>query len=647
MLNPTQEAIIVPESLPARYYIAHLRKKHYILSRIHIGSGLRFRQTPTPMRKLLIYPTLFALIVLSSCRKEGVTLTTITGEVPTPAIITATTTVVTTARPGNTLVDATVTGISISDLQINPDGSVTIQADQLDPNGTAVTVTKPGFWPENRFLTPAGDGELRETFVMEPKVKAGEIDPATGGTIELGDNFSVKLAPNTVVTTEDGTPYTGEVEVYVNHDAPEDADEMLNSALNFPAQMADGSEAALESYGMMDIALEAPDGTPLVLDANTPAEVRIPIEPGTEASGPDEVPFWVLDPDGFWLPNGVATLAPGCYVVFITTSGTCNVDVPHPVTQICGRFVDPNGLPLTHSPFLVSLDGGMNCSAARVDCDGKFCVDVAANAPLFFNVTDPCTGEIFVFAVEPVDPNTSRDIGEITVDLTNPVFVATVRDCSGSELPNIDKTEIWVGGNGGNDGEYFAPDGDGMTVVNVIDCSGDDLLVQAFTNDYKAASRVVRRGAEEEMPTEFIVCGDLSDEEYFNMTIDGVDVPVTELVPVYWPDNEEFDWLVRAAGELDGEEYSLFLQFADPREGGFGDEEASAAIYRLLPGQDYGEGRVYVDPEQKVGLQGVSLSDDGMTFEGSFNVSMNLQNDIEQTVEASGIPVQVTFRLEL
>lgn len=599
------------------------------------------------MRKLLLYPALFALILLSACRTEGVNVTTIPGDVPPPAIITATTTVVTTARPGNTLSDATVSGISPTSLQVNPDGSVTIQADQLDPNGTAITVTKPGFWPENRFLIPAGDGELRETFVMEPKVKAGEINPASGGTIELGENFSVKLAPNTIVTTEDGTAYTGEVEVYVNHDAPEDANEMLNSAINFPARMEDGSEAALESYGMMDIALEAPDGTPLVLDANTPAEVRMPIKANTEANGPDEVPFWVLDPDGFWLPNGVATLAPGCYVVYITTSATCNIDVPHPVTQICGRFVDPNGLPLTHSPFLVSLDGGMSCSAARVDCDGFFCVDVVAERALFFNVTDPCTEEIFVFAIDPVDANTSRDIGEITVDLTNPVFVATVRDCSGSALPSIEKTEIWVGGNGGNDGEYFAPDGDGMTVVNVIDCSGDDLLIQAFTNDYKAASRVVSRGAEEELPTEFIVCGDLSADEYFNLTIDGVDVPVTELVPVYWPDNGEFDWLVRAAGTLDGEEYSLFLQFADPFEGSFADEDASAAIYRLQPGQGYGEGRVYVDPEQKLGLQGVSLSDDGMTFEGTFTVSMNLQNDAEQTVEATAIPVQVSFRLEL
>ena len=602
------------------------------------------------MRNFYHLVILIALTSLAACRQDGVVITTVTGDVPTPGIVAQPipTSPVDASRPNNPLADAVVSGISPSAATSNADGSLTIQSDQLDPNGTRITVTKPGFWPENRLLMPsAAGGELREEFTLEPKTKAGEINPTDGGTIELGENFSVKIAPNSVVTTEDGTPYTGEVEVYVNHDAPDDANEMLNSALNFPARTADGSIAALESYGMMDIALETPDGTPLKLDDGNPAEVRMPLSEKALENAPAEVPFWVLDPNGFWLEEGVARLAEDCYVVFITTSSTCNIDVPHPVSRICGRFVDPNGLPLTHNPFLVSLDGGMNCSAARVDCEGYFCVDVAANAPLFFNVTDPCTDEVFVFAVDPVDANTSRDIGEITVDLSSPVFVATVRDCSGTSLPDINNTQIWVGGNGGNDGAYFAPDATGRAIVNLVDCSGDDLKVQAFTDDYKAASRVVTRTADDESATEFILCGDLSENEYFDMTIGGVNIPITELAPIYWPDNDNYDWLVRAAGTLDGEEYSLFLQFADPREGDFASDAATAAIYRLLPTQDYGEGKVYIDPSKNIGLQGVSVSTDRMTFEGAFDVAMNLQNDASSTVEATAVAVQVAFRLEL
>lgn len=599
------------------------------------------------MRHFTLLISALLLIGLTACREEGVSVTTITGEVPDAPVVEVDFAAITSPdRTNDAAADLSVSGLN-GTVAFNPDGSLDIPAGMLDPNGTRVTVTKPGHWPEHRLILPAGNGNVqRETFELEPKVKAGAIDPAAGGRIDLGENFSVALPPNTIVTTADGAAYDGEVEVYVNHDAPEDANEMLNSASNFLGLNADGTQAVLESYGMMDIALEAPDGTPLVLDGSTPAEVRMPLQNATPET-PETVPFWVLDPDGFWLPNGTATLAPGCYVVFITSSSTCNIDVPHPVTRICGRFVDPNGLPLTHSPFLVSLDGGMSCSAARVDCDGYFCVNVAAGVPLLFNVTDPCTEEVYVFAVDPVDPNTSRDIGEITVDLTTPVFLATVRDCGGMALPDLASTEIWAGGNGGNDGFYFAPDETGATVINLVDCSGDDLVLQAFTKDYKAASRVIRKAADDDTPVEFIVCGDVAADEYFTMTIGGVDVPVTELAPVYWPDNGEFDWLVRAAGELDGETYSLFFRFADPRQGDYNGNEASAAIYRLQPGQDYGEGRVYVDPAQNLSFKGVSLSEDGTVFEGTFSVPMNLQNEVAQTVEAVGVEVTVSFRLLL
>ena len=602
------------------------------------------------MRSFFLYAaTLLLFVLLNSCREDGVVTTTVTGDVPPPAIVTGTINVITQDRGGNTLSDASISGVSASSSTINPDGSVTISTASLDPNGTAVQVTKPGFWPENRVLKPSAGGELREVFVMEPKVKAGEINPNDGGTITLGDNFSVSIPAGAQVTTADGEAYDGPVEVYVNHDAPEDFEEMVNSASNFLARNADGSMSALESYGMMDIALEAPDGTPLELGADSPAEVKMPLKAATQAMAPDEVKFWVLDPDGFWLEDGVARLAPGCYVVYIRSSATCNVDVPHPVTEICGRFVDPNGLPLTHAPFLVSLDGGMSCSGARVDCDGYFCVDVAADVPLLFRVVDPCTEEITVFAVDPVDPQTSRDIGELVVDLTAPVFMATVRDCDGMSLPNIEATEIWAGGNGGNDGEYFAPSGEGSTVINVIDCSGDDLVLQAFTNDYRAASRVIRKDSEDDAPEEFIVCGDLGENEYFNLIVGGTEVAITELAPIYWPGSGEgrYDWLVRAAGELNGEIYSVFLQFAAPREGRFPDDAAAAAVYRLLPGQDYGEGRVYVNPNSDLGLQGASFDGEAGVFEGTFSTEMNLQNDATQTVEAANVEVTATFRLEL
>lgn len=597
------------------------------------------------MRSLLL-PLALLLILFTGCREEGDLITTTTGSVPPPVVITPTITSVIVTQDGTPVNDVTISGLG-SAASINPDGTVSIDAGQLDPNGSMITISSPGFWQENRVLMPGPNGgELRETFVMEPKVKAGEIDVTTGGTIEIAENFSVTLPANTIATMADGTPYTGQVDVYVNHDAPEDFDEMLNSAINAPGMMADGSMATLESYGMMDIALETPAGDPLVLDESTKAEVRMPIEEGTAMRGPDEAPFWVLDPAGFWLPAGVATLAPGCYIVYIVSSSTCNIDIPHPTARLCGRFVDAGGFPLTHSPFSVALVDGMLCGAARIDCNGEFCIDVVADSSLALSVLDPCSGEISTIITDPIALNETLNLGDIVVDLDNPAFFANVVDCSGTALTGDGITEIWANSYGGNDGQFFAPDGDGQTVVALATCD-EEVIVQAFTNDFRASSPVIRRASLDNIPQDFVVCGDLSSDEFFTLSIGGVEIPVTELAPIYWPENETFNWQVRAAGILDGEEYSLFLKFSEPTVGEYANGDAFAAIYRLEQGQDYGEGRVYVDPEQGIGLVGSSVSATGDVFEGTFSATMNLQNDVAQTVEAVNVNVTASFRIKL
>ncbi|MEL7159252.1 MAG: hypothetical protein AAFN92_00730 [Bacteroidota bacterium] len=362
------------------------------------------------MRLRLPFFALLALLLVG-CREDSETITVTTGELPEPNIIRGTVTSVVVNTGGEAVEDYDIIGLP-DVREPNPDGSLTILPGDLDPDGTVIRVTSPGHWPETRVLMPAGEGEYREIFVMEPKVKAGTLNPADGGMIELGENFSVTLPPNTVATTEDGQAYDGPIDVYVNHDPPESLEEMLNSPINALARLDNGEMAALESYGMMDIALETPAGDPVKLSDGTPAEVRMPIKAATAASAPDEAPFWFLDPNGFWLPDGVATLAPGCYVVYIVASGGYNVDIPHPVTQLCGRFLDTGGFPLTHSPFSVNVVGGMVCGASRVNCDGEWCINVAANVPLAMIIQDPCDeSNVFVVTLEDgVPENTSRDL---------------------------------------------------------------------------------------------------------------------------------------------------------------------------------------------------------------------------------------------
>ncbi len=597
------------------------------------------------MRHLILLVIFF--LVFTGCREEGPLITTTrTGSIPPPEIIIATITTVVIGQNGMPINNATITGLS-STGRPNPDGSLTIDASSLSTDGTLVTVSSPGHWPERRLLMPAEDGQLLETFVLEPRVKAGEIDLVTGGAIVIAENFSISLLENTIATKEDGSTYTGSVAVFINHDAPEDRSEMRNSPGNALAQLENGDLASMESYGMMDIALETPAGEPLELDPSTPAEVRMPLLPTTTPNAPDEVGFWFLNNAGYWQDAGTATLGPNCYIVYLSVGGGYNCDIAHPVARFCARLVDPSGLPLTHQPFSIDIAGGLSCWNATIDCNGELCAWVAANTNLELLITNECTGENNIVPISPIAPGMAFDGEDILIDFNLTSFVANVVDCAGTGLPDLSQTEIWVNGYGENDGVFIATRADGSSNVSINDCEGEDIVIQAFTRDYRASSPLTRRAADNNTPEALTVCGDLDSEEYFTLSIDGVEIPINQLAPIYWPGNGNFTWLVRAAGVLGGEEYSLLLNFSDPATGEYAEENAKAVIYRLSPGQVYGEGRVYVDPGNSITLTGISLSTEGSRFEGTFSASMNLQNDATQTVEAVNLPVTGTFRIKL
>ena len=584
------------------------------------------------------------LLLLTACYQDDVSVTiNDTGDPPPPTVIRTTFTMVVVDGRGNPIDDATIDGLDGA-VDVTPTGELRINSANLSSEGTLVTVSSPGTWPERRLLVPAGDGQLLETFVLEEKVKAGSIDPTTGGRIDLAENFSVEIPANAVVTTADGAAYTGPVEVFINHDAPEDGAEMLNSPGNALAVMPDGSMANLESYGMMDIALETPAGAPLELSADNPAEVRMPLLATTTPDAPPTVPFWVLDPNGFWQDAGIATLGDNCYVVYVNVSGGYNCDIPRPAARVCGRLVDANGYPLTHTAYAFHIAEGWSCWNARTDCNGEFCALIAAEAALNIYVTDSCSGEALVVPVPALAANEFLELGDITLELPSVAFPIEVSGCTGDPFPA--GVEVWVNGYGGQEGRYIGYDAAGRGAVSIPDCNGADVFVQAFTPDYKAATRRIQRNTDEGLLEELVLCPGLSANENFTLTIDDQPIPVSELAAIYWPDNGNFNWLLRAGAVVNGEEYSFLLNFSEPQIGEYATEAARLAIYRLDPGEAYGEGLVYVDPTETLVLTGTSLSNDGV-FEATVTATMNLQDDVAQRVDAVNQVVTANFRIEL
>jgi len=56
---------------------------------------------------------------------------------------------------------------------------------------------------------------------------------------------------------------------------------------------------------------------------------------------------------------------------------------------------------------------------------------------------------------------------------------------------------------------------------------------------------------------------------------------------------------------------------------------------------------VYVDPTPSLEVTGIAYDAETGVFEGSYSATMNLQNDVAQTVEAVNLPVSGAFRIKL
>jgi len=95
-------------------------------------------------------------------------------------------------------------------------------------------------------------------------------------------------------------------------------------------------------------------------------------------------------------------------------------------------------------------------------------------------------------AIDPITQGTQFDAGDLEIDFSSTSFVAAVASCGGSGLPDLGQNEIWINGYG-SAGGFVSTQPDGTAFVSDVSCGTEDVFIQAFTRDYKAASRLVRR----------------------------------------------------------------------------------------------------------------------------------------------------------
>lgn len=341
----------------------------------------------------------------------------------------------------NPIADVTITiGASVATTDAN--GVFIINNASVKERFAYVKADKAGYIHGSRAVVPSS-GTNKVTIMLLPETVVGTTSSGTSETISLTNGASVALEGNYI--KEDGTEYSGNVNVIMHHLDPVDEDmENQMPGMLFAAN-ADNDERMLQTLGMLAVELRGDNGEDLNLAEDSTAEINIPVDASLLSNAPPTIPLWYFDEFyGYWKEEGQATLVGSAYVGTISHFSFWNLDADFPAAQLCITVVDENGnalanqsISLTHfnPDYLYPTSGGIT------DDNGQVCGLVPQDETLELNVFnyDICGGTIIhTESIGPFSQDSSIiiTIDTTSVDIVTETVTGLFNDCDGNTITN-------------------------------------------------------------------------------------------------------------------------------------------------------------------------------------------------------------------
>jgi len=294
------------------------------------------------------------------------------------------------------------------------------------PGDTIVRVDAEGYLPAIRPAVVTAEATSAVDVRLLERAAPVTLDATVGGRVDGARGAAVDVPAGALVDPS-GAAVTGTVMVYVTPIDPSDDVELLAAPGDFRGRSAASAEVQIESFGMMDVTIEAEDGTELDVASGATLTLSIPA-PADASDLPDEVPAWSFDEDaGVWVEEGTLTLDAdaGVYVGEVPHLSFWNADREIDVTCISGTVVDDaDGQPLAGT----SVSGrGMDYfgyESTHTDAEGRFAVLVRTSSRVLVTASheagggtqrEAMSGDTVVgLNVTPDDPG-CVDVGELRV----------------------------------------------------------------------------------------------------------------------------------------------------------------------------------------------------------------------------------------
>ncbi len=248
-----------------------------------------------------------------------------------------------------------------------------------------IKAKKPGYIHGSRAVVPSS-GTNKVTIMLLEETVAGTTNSGTVETISLTNGASVSL--NGEYVDENGTEYTGSVNVIMHHLDPVDDKMPMQMPGMLYAENTEGEERMLKTLGMLAVELRGINGEDLNLAEGSTAEIKIPVDASLLADAPATIPLWYFDEtNGYWIEEGEANLVGSEYIGTVAHFSFWNCDIPAEAVNICVTLVDENGNTIANSQVTIT-SSVYGTRGGYTNENGEVCGLIPSNETLDINVYD-------------------------------------------------------------------------------------------------------------------------------------------------------------------------------------------------------------------------------------------------------------------
>lgn len=274
-------------------------------------------------------------------------------------------------------------------------GTFRFEAQELNGKGQLITISKEGFYEVGKLFNPTSDATSSLSIQLITKRLNATISASAGGLIAAQQGGATVSIPPNAIVDENGSPYSGQVEVYAYWLDPTDLKTLDEMPGDLRGMNTSGEQVQLVTYGMMAIELNAPNGDKLNLGNGQEAQLNFPVPSSLLADAPADIPLWSYDEaTGNWMEEGMAILVGNAYQGSVShfSFWNCDVDFTGVDFELCIQEAD--GTPLTYSRVAMKLSDGFTGGSAT-DANGKARGIIPVNEPIQVILYDrTCSNEV-------------------------------------------------------------------------------------------------------------------------------------------------------------------------------------------------------------------------------------------------------------